>query len=196
MSGVDTVRGINYQHSQAILTALEVAADNSVLGIRVEGAVDALDLEVIADAPNGAGQFVVRGLQMKSRIQPHTWARAELLAIVHRWAGLPLSANSEFALLTDGVLGPSGYAVAAALAEAGDGRFDAVAVLLGVDVDNPLCAVMGRARIVAEPGSVEALLHSAEMEVKALLETGPTHPDADKDAAGRVNELIRVISTR
>ncbi|GAA5229900.1 ATP-binding protein [Arthrobacter cryoconiti] len=196
MSGVDTVRGINYQHCQAILIGLDIAADDSVLGIRVEGAVDALDLEVIADSPAGAGPFVVRGLQMKSRLQPYTWARAELLAIVQRWTELPLSANSEFSLLTDGALGPSGYAVAAALDEARDGKYDAVAELLGVDAEDPLCAVMGRARIVSEPGSVEALLLSAEMEVRALLETGPTHPDAEKDAADRVNELFRVISTR
>lgn len=196
MSGVDTVRGINYQHCHAILIALNVAADTSVLGIRVEGAVDALDLEVIADAPGGAGPFVVHGLQMKSRLRPYTWARAELLDIVQRWARLPLSADSEFSLLTDGALGPSGYVVAAALDEARAGSYDAVADLLGVDVQDPLCAVMGRARIVSEPGSVEALLLSAEVEVKALLEIGPTHPDAEKDAADRVNELFRVISTR
>lgn len=196
MSGVDTVRGINYQHCQAILIALDVAADDSVLGIRVEGVVDALDLEVIADAPDGAGPLVVRGLQMKSRLRPHTWARAELLAILQRWAELPVSADSEFTMLTDGALGPSGCAVAAALDQARDGKYDAVADLLGVDVEDPLCVVMGHAQIVSKPGSVEALLLSAEMEVKALLETGPTHPDAEKDAADRVNELFRVISTR
>ena len=143
MSGVDTVRGINYQHCQAILIALDVAADDSVLGIRVEGVVDALDLEVIADAPGGSDPFVVRGLQMKSRLRPHTWARAELLAIVHRWAELPVSADSEFVLLTDGALGPSGYAFAAALDEARDGKYVAVAELLGVDVEDSLCAVTG-----------------------------------------------------
>lgn len=196
MSGVDTVRGINYQHCQAILTALDVAADDTVLGIRVEGTVDALDLEVIADGPDQTGHVVVRGLQMKSRLQPHTWARAELLAIVRRWAELPVSADSEFLLLTDGVLGPSGYAVAAALNEARDGKYDAVAELLGVDVTDPLCAVMGRARVVSEPGSVEALLLSAEVEVRALRGTGPTHPDAETEATNRVNELFRVISIR
>lgn len=84
MSGVDAVRGINYQHCQAILTSLDVVGDDSVLGIRVEGTVDALDLEVIAEGPGAAGPVVVRGLQMKSRQQPHTWARAEVLAIVGR----------------------------------------------------------------------------------------------------------------
>ena len=196
MSGVDTVRGINYQHCHAILTALDVAADDSVLGIRVEGTVDALDLEVIAEGPSGARPVVVRGLQMKSRQQPHTWARAELLAIVHRWAELPVSADSEFSFLTDGVLGPSGCAVAAALDEARDGNYDSVAELLGVDVADPLCVAMARARVVSEPSSVEALLLSAEVEVQALLGIGPTHPDAEKDAADRVNELFRVISTR
>lgn len=196
VSGVDTVRGINYQHCQAILTALDVAADDSVIGIRVEGTVDALDLEVLAEDPRGAGPAVVRGLQMKSRQQPHTWARAELLASIHRWAELPVSSDSEFSFLTDGALGPSGHAVAAALAEARDGRFEAVAQLLEVDVDDPLCAVMARARVVSEPGSVEALLLSAEVEVLALLGTGPAHPDANGEAADRVNELFRVISTR
>src|SRR3954453_10093611 len=184
------------QHCQAILTALDVAADDSVLGIRVEGTVDALDLEVIAEGPSGAGPLVVRGLQMKSRQQPHTWARAELLAIVHRWAELPVSADSEFSFLTDGVLGPSGYAVAAALDEARDGKYDFVAELLGVDVADPLFVVMARAQGVSEPGSVEALLLSAEVEVQAMHGAGPPHPDSEKTAADRVNELFRVISTR
>lgn len=196
MSGVDAVRGINYQHCQAILTALDVVDDDSVLGVRVEGTVDALDLEVIAEGPGAAGPVVVQGLQMKSRQQPHTWARAELLAIVGRWAELPVSADSEFSFLTDGGLGPSGQAVADALDEARDGKFEAVAELLDVGVDDPLCAVMARARIVSEPVSVEALLLSAEVEVRALLETGATHPDAEKVASDRVNELFRIISTR
>jgi hypothetical protein len=186
MSGVDTVRGINYQHCQAILTALDVAADDSLLGICVEGTVDALDLEVMAEAPGGAGPMVIRGLQMKTRQRPYTWSRAELLDIVYRWTELPVSADSEFSFLTDGVLGPSGDVVASALEEARDGKYDAVADLLGVDIADPLCAVMARARVVSEPGSVEALLLSAEMEVQALLETGPTHPDAEKYAADRV----------
>lgn len=196
MSGVDTVRGINYQHCQAILIALDVAADNSVLGIRVEGAVDALDLEVIAEGPSGAQPVVIRGVQMKSRLQPYTWTRAELLAIVRRWAELPTSAESEFSLLTDGALAPSGKAVACAMDEARDGKFSAIAELLGVHLEDPMCEVMGRARIVSEPGSVEGLLNSAEMEIKALLDTGPADPDADDGAVDRVNDLLRLIAVR
>ena len=51
---------------------------------------------------------MVRGLQMKSRMQPYTWAQSELLAIVRQWAGRPVSATSEFALLTDGISAPLG----------------------------------------------------------------------------------------
>lgn len=196
MSGVDTVRGINYQHCQAILTALDVASDDYLLGIRVEGTTDALDLEVIAKGAVEGESVLIRGLQMKSRQSPYTWAQAELLTIVRRWAELPFSAESEFIFLTDGALGPSGQAVAMALDEARNGSFESVASLLGVAVGDALCAVMARATIVSEPGSVEALLLSAEIEVQALLERGPSHPDAETDAVNRVNELFRVIATR
>ena len=40
VSGVDTVRGINYQHCHALLVALDVAADAALVGIRVEGTED------------------------------------------------------------------------------------------------------------------------------------------------------------
>lgn len=37
MAGVDAVRGIGYQHGQAMLTALEVLDDLDLGGMRVEG---------------------------------------------------------------------------------------------------------------------------------------------------------------
>lgn len=196
MGGTDAVRGFNYQHCHALLVALEVAADSSMAGIRVEGTDDVLDLEVHAPGPAGEGTVVVRGLQVKSRIRPYTWARAELLAIVRRWAALPVSATSEFFLLTDGELGASGLEVAQALESADGGEFAPIAGLLGVGVDHPLCALAGRAHVVSEPGSVEALLLSAETEVRARLVSGPSHPDAAKAAERRVNALWRLISTR
>ena len=200
MSGVDTVRGINYQHCHALLAALDVAADPSLVGIRVEGTDDVLDLEVHAAAPGlgaGAGQtVVVRGLQMKSRLQGYTWAKGELLAIVRRWAGRPVSATSEFALLTDGELGPSGQAVAEALEAAGGGDMGPLAEFLGVSASDPLCAVAAKATIVSEPGTVEALLLAAEREVRARLPGGPEHPDAANEAEHRVNALFLLISKR
>lgn len=197
MSGVDTVRGINYQHCHALLAALDVAADLDLAGIRVEGTDDVLDLEIHAESHiSGAGTVVVRGLQVKSRMQPYTWAKSELLAIVRRWAGRPVSSTSEFALLTDGELGPTGRAVAAALEAARGGDAGPIAAFLDVSVTDPLCAVAAKVAIVSEPGTVEALLVAAEREVRARLPGGPLHPDAEKEAEDRVNELFVLISKR
>lgn len=197
MGGVDTVRGINYQHCHALLAALDVAADQAFAAIRVEGTDDVLDLEIHAESQtSGAGTVVVRGLQMKSRMQPYTWAKSELLAIVRRWAGRPVSATSEFALLTDGELSPTGRDVAAALEAARGGDMGPIAAFLDVSVGDPLCAVAAKVTIVSEPGTAEALLLSAEREVRARLLSGPCHPDAEKEAEDRVNELFVLISKR
>jgi hypothetical protein len=142
VSSVDTVRGINYQHCHALLAALDVAADQNFAGIRVEGTDDVLDLEIHAQSDvSGAGTVVVRGLQMKSRMQPYTWTKSELLAIVQRWAGRPVSATSEFAFLTDGELSRSGRAVAEALEAARGGDLGPIAAFLDVSISDPVCAV-------------------------------------------------------
>lgn len=196
MSGVDAVRGFNYQHCHALLVALDVAVDDTMAGIRVEGTDDVLDLEVHAASPSGGAGVVVRGVQVKSRQHPYTWAQAALLEVVRRWAALSFSSTSEFEFRTDGELGPTGVAVRDALDAARGGDLTQIAALLGVSVGDPLCAVMARASVVSEPGSVEALLLSAEQEVRARLVIGPGHPDADRQAEDRVNELFTLISTR
>ena len=196
VSGVDTVRGINFQHCHAVLVALEVVTDEKLAGIRVEGIDDVLDLEVHAPTPDRSRTVVVRGLQMKSRMRPYTWAQSELLKIVQRWAGRPLATTSEFALLTDGELGPSGREVAAALESARSGDTNPIAAILGVQATDPLCALAARVEIVSAPGTVEGLLLAAEREVRARLPAGPHHPDAMRDAQVYVNELFVLISKR
>ncbi|MGM7423945.1 hypothetical protein [Cellulosimicrobium sp. CpK407] len=196
MSGVDTVRGINYQHCHALLVALDVAADPALVGIRVEGTEDVLDLEVLGPGPSGGSPVVVRGAQMKSRIAPYTWAKGELLGIFRRWAGLAASKSAAFDFLTDGELASSGHLVVAALDAARSGELALIAELLGVADTDPMCKIAARVRVVSEPGSVEALLLSAETEIRARLTIGSRHPDANKEAVDRVNELFRLISTR
>lgn len=44
MGGVDTMRGINYQHCLDLQLVLEVATDPGLSGIRVEAVDDVLDL--------------------------------------------------------------------------------------------------------------------------------------------------------
>lgn len=176
--------------------ALDVASDDTLAGIQVEGTDDALDLEVYAEGSNGGPGVVIRGLQMKSRKQPNVWAKSALLEIVQRWAVLPLSAHSEFVFRTDGKLGPSGVAVAEALDAARGGDPTRIAGLLGVGVNDPVCATLARASVVSEPGSVEALLLAAEQEVRARLTISATHPDAVREAEERVNKLFTLISTK
>lgn len=196
VSGVDTVRGINYQHCHALLVALDVAADPTLVGIRVEGTEDVLDLEVLGPSPSGGSPVVVRGAQMKSRVTPYTWAKGELLKIFGRWADLKASKSAAFDFLTDGELAASGHLVVAALDSARGGNLGLIAGLLGVADTDPMCEIAARVRVVSEPGSVEALLLSAEVEVRARLSIGSRHPDAEKEAGDRVNELFRLISTR
>ncbi|MFJ2300700.1 NACHT domain-containing protein [Oerskovia paurometabola] len=196
MSGVDTVRGINYQHCHALLVALDVAADPTLVGIRVEGTEDILDLEVLGPNPSGGSPVVVRGAQIKSRIAPYTWAKGELLTIFRRWAALSASKSATFDFLTDGELANSGHLIVGALDASRGGDHGPIAGLLGVADTDPLCNIAARVRIVSEPSSVEALLLSAEVEVRARLSIGSQHPDAEKESVDRVSELFRIISTR
>lgn len=196
VSGVDTVRGINYQHCHAMLVALDVAADPTLVGIRVEGTEDVLDLEVLGPGPSGGSPVVVRGAQVKSRVAPYTWAKGELLNIFRRWADVTVSKSVAFEILTDGELAPSGHVVVAALEAARGGDLGPFAGLLGIADTDPMCKIATSVRIISEPGSVEALLLSAEVEVRARLSIGSRHPDAEKESVDRVNELFRLISTR
>lgn len=196
MSGVDTVRGINYQHCHALLVALDVAADPALLGIRVEGTEDVLDLEVLGPSSSNGSPVVVRGAQMKSRIAPYTWAKGELLTVFRRWADLTASKSAAFEFLTDGQLAPSGHVVVAALDAARGGDLGLIAALLGIADTDPICEIAARVRVISEPGSVEALLLSAEVEVRGRLSIGSRHPDSETESVDRVNELFRLISTR
>jgi hypothetical protein len=176
VSGVDTVRGINYQHCHALLVALDVAADPTLAGIRVEGTEDVLDLEVLGPSPSGGSPVVVRGAQMKSRVAPYMWGKGELLKIFRRWADLTASQSAAFDFLTNGELAASGHVVVAALDAARDGDLGLIAGLLGVADTDPMCKIAARVRVVSEPDSVEALLLSAEVEVRARLSIGSRHP--------------------
>jgi len=196
MSGVDAVRGFNYQHCHAVLIALEVAMDPDLAGIRVEGDDEALDIEVHSIAGPERETVLVRGFQVKSRKPPYTWGKADLLAILRRWVALPMSASSEFIFLTDGKIGPSGREVQTALEAARLGDFERIAELLGVTAVDPLCGRAGRTSILSEPGSEESLFAMAETEVRAQLADGPNHPDAVQDARVRVNNLLRLVMTR
>jgi hypothetical protein len=112
MSGVDTYRGINFQSAVALIRALELLEDPALgAALRVEGLDDIADIETI-DRHGAARQTI----QAKSRTEPKTWARSEIVEILARWNGQ----GDGFEFITDGFLGPTGVVVRQALSDLAD----------------------------------------------------------------------------
>jgi hypothetical protein len=128
---------IAFQAVQAILTALDVLDDPDLGSMRVEGVDDVVDLEVFA-----ADGSLRIGKQAKVRADGYTWGKAELFAVLRRWAALPGSMSVSFEFVTDGRLGPSGQEVADALVAAGAGRTADLAALLDEAPDSDVCATL------------------------------------------------------
>ena len=188
MGGVDTYRGIAYQHAQAVLSALDVLESDQFAAIRVEGADDAIDIELL-DA-NGR---VAVGKQAKVRADEYTWAKAELVGLLRRWAAVDAPDGASFQFLTDGRLGPSGEKVKDALAEAAAGRRGPLAKLLGEEAGGETVRRVARATVVQDPGGTGALLARADRQVMALLPSARSGADAVEQARSAVDALFRLL---
>jgi hypothetical protein len=191
MSGVDTVRGIGYQHAQSVLTALEVLRDANLQAIRVEGVEDVLDIEV-----HDARGRLVHAKQVKIRDDAYTWGEEELLNVLRRWAALNLGAQATFEFLTDGRLGPTGEAVRSGLVSASNGDLAPIATILGVASSDPICTIVGRASIRQEPAGVENVLKDAEREIRTMLANRYRQADLDGEARAATERLLTLLSTR
>lgn len=215
VAGVDTVRGINYQHGHAILYALQLLADPSLAAIRVEGVADILDIEIFGQAPppqevdggsraapgrdvHGPNSLrLVGAVQVKSRLAPYTWARSELLEVFGRWADLDHGDGVPFEFVTDAELGRSGLNVQDALESARRGDLAPLTTLLDVGEADPRCVRMSGVHIRCEPGvGIEALLLEAEREVRSLLPGGYRPADLDGAAKDGVDRLFRTLALR
>lgn len=194
MGGVDTVRGINYQHCHAVLVALDIISDPGLSAIRVEGTEDVMDLEVHAAADGDT--VVVKALQMKSRLAPYTWGKSELLNILGRWVRLGVASDAKFEFVTNAALGRTGAAVVAALDAAHEGNLAPIAELLDISERDPVARMMSRVRVRNEAGGVEALLLEAEREVRSSLPGGRNEANARVEARAAVDRLFRLLSLR
>lgn len=191
MGGVDTVRGIGYQHAHSVLAALDVVADPESAAIRVEGTEDVMDIESLDQEGH-----ITRAKQVKTRDHAYTWGKAELLGVLHRWAALDLSATARFEFVTDGRLGPTGQSVKNALDSAAAGDLEPISALLGVPLSDRVCEVFARCAIRQEQVGVEPVLAEAEREVRTLLPRLRGTTDADLRAREAVDRLFREISVR
>ena len=189
VGGVDTVRGISYQHAHAVLTALDVVGSPDADAVMVEGAEDVIDIAVLS-----ADGKVILAKQIKTRDQAYTWGRAELLAILTRWLSLALAAEATFEFVTDGRLGPTGEAVKTALDTARAEDLEPVALLLGLAETDPACALMARCFIRQDYIGVEPVLAEAEREVRSV--QAVVAGDADIRARDSVDRLFTEMSVR
>ncbi|WP_060886175.1 ATP-binding protein [Streptomyces caniscabiei] len=188
MSGVDTVRGIAYQQAQGVLQAIAVLEDPDLGGLRIEGTDDAVDIELL-----GRDGTLRHAIQVKVRATDYTWGQSALLTVLQRWAVLPAAAYASFEFLTDGRLGPSGQRVQQALASAAEGDMDALARLLGLGIDHPVCIALGKATIRQDPSNTGALLARAERQVAAMLPSARTDEDLREQATKAVDRLFRAL---
>ncbi|WP_210503018.1 NACHT domain-containing protein [Nocardioides xinjiangensis] len=191
MGGVDTYRGIAYQHAQAVLSALDVLESDEFSAIRVEGADDVIDIELL----DTKGRVAI-GKQAKVRADEYTWAKADLVGLLRRWAAVDAPDGATFQFVTDGRLGPSGEQVRDALAEAASGCRDSLAALLGEEADGATVRRAARATVVQDPGGTGALLARADRQVMALLPSARSATDAMEQARSAVDALLRLLLDR
>lgn len=190
MSGVDTVRGISFQHAQAILAVLDGLDSSEFDAIRVEGVDDVVDIEVFR-----RDGTVKLAMQAKTRSE-RTWGEAEILRVLRRWAQLPAATGAEFEFVTDGRLGPTGEKLALALEAAHAGSIGDIATLLGEDPSSPLCVALSRVRVRQDPSGTEALLGRAERQLLSMLPAGRSRLDLPQLAEQGVDRLFRTLSER
>ncbi|ABS06060.1 hypothetical protein [Kineococcus radiotolerans] len=191
MSGVDTYRGIAYQHAQAVLCALDVLESDAFAAIRVEGVEDVIDIELL----DAHGRVAI-GKQAKVRSDDYTWAKADLIGLLRRWAAVDAPNGASFQFVTDGRLGPSGEEVRDALTQAAVGDRGPLAELLGDAPDGDTVRKAARATVVQDPGGLGALLARAERQVIALLPTARSAADAMEQAKSAVDALFRLLLDR
>jgi hypothetical protein len=102
VSGVGTYRGISFQGAVALQVGIELLEDPARgNALRIEGLKDIADIETLDSA--GA---VLRTIQVKSKAEPNTCKRADIIAILGQWNGT----GAAFEFFTDGMLGPTGSA--------------------------------------------------------------------------------------
>lgn len=184
MSGVDTVRGIAFQHAHAVLAALDVLDDDALGSVRVEGTDDILDIEVF-----GADESLRTGKQVKTRRPEYSWGRAELSEVFARWAALPGAASASFEFITDGRLGPTGQQFADSLGSAASGEMADLAALVGEDEQSEMCRILARASVHVDAAGLEALIDRAERQVRSMLPSPRTAADAHDEAERAVEHL-------
>ena len=192
MSGVDAYRGINFQGAVALQVGIELLEDpGRGNALRIEGLEDIADIETL----DGVGA-VLRTIQVKSRAEPNTWGRADIIAILGRWNGTGVA----FEFVTDGMLGPSGIIVRQALSDLKEPASSEVADRLVRDLaraqhedEETTRERLSRCEVSSLTGKTEDLLLRCEYRLLLMLQRQQPGLQSG-DSASRVNRLWRELT--
>jgi YD repeat-containing protein len=180
LAGTDTVRGINYQHAQALVRTVELLREPTWQAIRVEGSTDAVDLEIL-----GADDRLLSVLQFKTRATG-TWGAAEVLAIIRKWTSSAPDSGIPFEFVTNGDIGPSGRRLINEL-QSGEELPAGVA-----DLSNYRTSI----HIVSDPADPSTLFDNSVQSLLRLLPSRGTGSELLQAAERYILNLHYLISQR
>ena len=104
MGGTAAAGGFAYQHAQAVLLAIKLAAKPALANVRVEAENDVIDAEVWSEAGD-----LVEGHQFKRRRTDDTWGQQELINELMRWSRLAEDhPTAQYHFVAEGVARQSG----------------------------------------------------------------------------------------
>lgn len=188
MAGVDTVRGIAFQHAYAIHLALDAVESLDAQALTIEGSADVVDVEVVRRASPTRSIY-----QIKARREPYTWPPGELAEIVHAWVAAGGGVNAPLCFVSDGPASPdTANKLKPALERARSGTLseDDRDYLRGLGIDDALAA---HVQLATRSESTGPLLAMAENRLRRLLGlAGPVGPDDPERAVDRLFRLFAV----
>ena len=190
MGGVDTIRGITYQHVCVISACLDVLEDSNCSAIRVEWGDEIVDFDVIDVAGTP-----IRTVQVKTKIEPYTWSTRELVDLFACWNKLPGRSN-VYEFLSDGQLSASAVKlVALPLAQVRAGRSGSeIDALKDVGLAEFPDDFLRRIRVKTRHGDTRLILESAEMRLLRVSEQ--CRRTTSEEVSALIDTLFRSISIR
>jgi hypothetical protein len=191
VAGVDTIRGIAFQQACALGDAVDLLADPEAVLLRVEGAEDIVDYEIIA-----ADGRRLRVCQAKTRREPRTWGAGEIAAVLNAWGELTETEDAEFAFVTDGQLGETAVAIKDVIEASRTGASQAeldtmVEQISRSRISLPPSSLLQRVELLTRFGTVGSILEGVEIRVLRLMERGRVA--TTEDARTAVDRLFRLL---
>jgi hypothetical protein len=182
VAGVDTIRGIAFQHAYAIQLALDVIDDPDAATLTIEGAADVVDVELARRKLPARPIF-----QIKSRQEPYGWPPGDVADVIRRWQEAGGGADAPLRFVSDAPASPeTATKLKPALERAAMGQLsdDDRRYLRSLGIDPEAAAHI---ELATRSDRTGALLAMAENRLRRLLAlAGPVADDAPGRAIDRL----------